>query len=80
MPGMAKDFFLMEIDLYNQDAADDKNMMASSTAIFLDERIALLKKDLLDSETEIARYQEEQDIVDFGMESELSIQEGTEYR
>ena len=80
MPGRAKDFILMEIDLYNQDAADDKNMMASSTAIFLDERIALLKKDLLDSETEIARYQEEQDIVDFGMESELSIQEGTEYR
>lgn len=80
MPGRAKDFILMEIDLYNQDVANDKNMMASSTAIFLDERIALLKKDLLDSETEIARYQEEQDIVDFGMESELSIQEGTEYR
>lgn len=35
---------------------------------------------MLDAETEIARYQEEQDIVDFGMESELSIQEGTEYR
>ena len=80
MPGRAKDFILMEIDLYNQDVANDKNMMASSTAIFLDERIALLKKDLLDAETEIARYQEEQDIVDFGMESELSIQEGTEYR
>lgn len=80
MPGRAKDFILMEIDLYNQDIANDKNMMASSTAIFLDERIALLKKDLLDAETEIARYQEEQDIVDFGMESELSIQEGTEYR
>lgn len=80
MPGRAKDFILMEIDLYNQDVANDKNMMASSTAIFLDERIALLKKDLLEAETEIARYQEEQDIVDFGMESELSIQEGTEYR
>ncbi|MBO5361649.1 MAG: polysaccharide biosynthesis tyrosine autokinase [Paludibacteraceae bacterium] len=80
MPGRAKDFILMEIDLYNQDVANDKNMMASSTAIFLDERIALLKKDLLDAETEIARYQEEQDIVDFGIESELSIQEGTEYR
>lgn len=44
MPGRAKDFILMEIDLYNQDVANDKNMMASSTAIFLDERIALLKK------------------------------------
>lgn len=80
MPQRAIDFILMEIDLYNQDAIEDKNLMATSTAMFLDERLVLLKQELLEAESNIAKYQEEQDIVDFGMESELSIQEGTEYR
>lgn len=80
MPWRAKQFILMEIDLYNQDAIDDKNLMASSTAVFLEERLKLLKQDLIIAESEIARFQEEQNIIDFGTEAELFIEESAEYR
>lgn len=80
MPGRAKKFILMEIDLYNQDAVDDKNLKASSTAVFLEERLKLLKQELVVAESEIARFQEEQNIIDFGAEAELFIEESAEYR
>lgn len=80
MPGRAKKFILMEIDLYNQDAVDDKNLRASSTAVFLEERLKLLKQELVVAESEIARFQEEQNIIDFGTEAELFIEESAEYR
>lgn len=80
MPGRAKQFILMEIDLYNQDAVDDKNLRASSTAIFLEERLKLLKQELIVAESKIARFQEEQNIIDFGTEAELFIEESAEYR
>ena len=80
MPGRAKEFISMEIDLYNQDAVDDKNLMAISTASFLEDRLRLLKQDLLVAESQIARFQEEQNIIDFGTEAELFIEESAEYR
>jgi capsular exopolysaccharide synthesis family protein len=46
----------------------------------LEDRIRLLKQDLLVAESQIARFQEEQNIIDFGTEAELFIEESAEYR
>ena len=80
MPSLAKDFIRLEIELYNQDAIEDKNMTAENTASFLQERWELLKKDLVEAEATITKYQEEHSIIDFSKEAELSLLEGTEYR
>ena len=80
MPSLAKDFIRLEIELYNQDAIEDKNMTAENTASFLQERLELLKKDLVEAEATITKYQEEHSIIDFSKEAELSLLEGTEYR
>ena len=80
MPSLAKDFIRLEIELYNQDAIEDKNMTAENTASFLQERLELLKKDLVEAEAAITKYQEEHSIIDFSKEAELSLLEGTEYR
>ena len=50
MPTLARDFITMEIELYNQDAVEDKNLMANNTAVFLKERLDLLKQDLVMAE------------------------------
>ena len=80
MPNLARDFITMEIELYNQDAVEDKNLMANNTAVFLKERLDLLKQDLVLAEVNIARFQEKHNIVDFEVEAELSIAEGMEYK
>lgn len=80
MPRLARDFINLEIELYNQDAVEDKNLMASNTATFLEERLELLKKDLMAAEVSIAKFQEEHKITDLGTEMEISIHEETGYR
>ena len=80
MPSLARDFIKLEIEYYNQDAIEDKNMMAENTASFLQGRLELLKKDLVEAEATITKYQEEHSIIDFSKEAELSLLEGTEYR
>lgn len=79
-PTLAIDFINREIELYNIDAVVDKNIMASNTASFIDERLRLIEKELSDAETEVEKYKEKYGIVDLASEAGLYLQESTEYR
>lgn len=80
MPGRAIDFINREIELYNIDAVVDKNIMASNTAAFIDERLRLIEKELSDAENEVEEYKEKYGIVDLEIEAGLYLQEGVEYK
>jgi uncharacterized protein involved in exopolysaccharide biosynthesis len=54
--------------------------MASSTAEFVDARLRLIEKELLDAEVEIERYKERHGIVDLETEAKLYLEEGAEYK
>lgn len=79
-PRLVIDFINKEIELYNQNAVVDKNIMASSTAEFVDARLRLIEKELLDAEVEIERYKERHGIVDLETEAKLYLEEGAEYK
>lgn len=79
-PRLVVDFINKEIELYNQNAVVDKNIMASSTAEFVDARLRLIEKELLDAEVEIERYKERHGIVDLETEAKLYLEEGAEYK
>lgn len=79
-PRLVIDFINKEIELYNQNAVVDKNIMASSTAEFVDARLRLIEKELLDAEVEIERYKEKHGIVDLETEAKLYLEEGAEYK
>lgn len=80
MPRRAVDFINKEIELYNMDAVVDKNIMASNTATFINERLQLIKRELATAEAEVERYKEKHGIVDLPSEAELYLTESTEYR
>lgn len=80
MPRRAVDFINKEIELYNMDAVVDKNIMASNTATFINERLQLIKSELATAEAEVERYKEKHGIVDLPSEAELYLTESTEYR
>ena len=80
MPSLAIDFINREIELYNIDAVLDKNIMASNTAAFIDERLRLIEKELFDAEMEVEEYKEKFGIVNLEREAGLYLQESTEYR
>lgn len=80
MPKRAIDFINKEIDYYNLDAVVDKNIMASNTAAFIEERLRLIEAELATAEANLEQYKENNGIVDLITEAELYLQEGSEYK
>lgn len=80
MPTRGRDFIHKSIDLYNMDAVIDKNIMASNTAAFIDERLRLIERELDIAEADVARYKESYNIVDLQSEALLALEEGAEYK
>lgn len=80
MPQRAIDFMKKEIELYNLDAVIDKNLMASNTATFIEERLRLIENELSVAEAEVEQYKEDYGIVDLASEAGLYLRESAEYR
>ena len=80
MPKRAIDFINKEIDFYNLDAVVDKNIMASNTAAFIEERLRLIEAELAVAETNLEQYKEQNGIVDLLTEAEIYLREGSEYK
>ena len=79
MPSRARDFIRKEIDYYNLDAVEDKNLMASNTAEFVDERLRLIEDELAIAEAEVERYKKKNNIISLTEEAELLVKETLEY-
>ncbi len=80
MPQRAIDFINKEIEFYNMEAVIDKNIMASNTAAFIEERLRLIEAELAVAENELENYKAKHGIVDLLTEAELYLYEGAEYK
>ena len=80
MPQRAIDFMRKEIELYNLDAVIDKNLMASNTATFIEDRLRLIEEELSVAEAEVEQYKENYGIVDLTSEAGLYLRESAEYK
>lgn len=80
MPTRGRDFIRKQIEYYNMDAVLDKNIMASNTAAFIEERLRFIEQELAVAEKDVAQYKQRYDIVDLESEAILALQEGAEYK
>ena len=80
MPIRGRDFIRKEIELYNMDAVLDKNIMASNTAAFIEERLRLIEEELAEAEQDVAKYKRRFDILDLESEAALAVQESAEFK
>jgi capsular exopolysaccharide synthesis family protein len=67
------------IELYNLDAVIDKNMIASNTAVFVDERLKLIGKELLDVEMNAESYKRDKGLTDISSEAQIFLKSASEY-
>src|SRR5690606_16114672 len=67
------------IELYNQEALEDKNQIAASTVEFIDERLKLLVSELSDVEADVERYKREHEITGATTEVQQYQQQAGEY-
>ena len=80
MPRCAIDLITRQIELYNMDAVIDKNIVATSTAAFIEERLRLIESELSLVEADVEMYKEQHGIVDLKSEAGVFLQETSVYR
>jgi len=67
------------IEVYNQDAVIDKNMIATSTAAFIQERIKLIGSELLDVEIDVENYKKKNKLTDITTDADIFLKSASEY-
>lgn len=73
------DFLNTLVALYNRDANDDKNEVASRTAEFIDTRIQIINQELGSTENQLATYKQKAGLTDLNSDAQLALQGNAEY-
>ena len=73
MPERDKALLHQIIEQYNLNAIVDKNMLATNTAAFIDERLAIITKELGEAEDAVSDYKQQNNIADLGTQAQLFL-------
>ena len=74
----AQDLLNQIIENFNKDAVDDKNLIASLTSKFVDERLELIKEELDDIELVGEKYKQDNRLTDISSEAKLFLEQMSE--
>ena len=78
-PQRGVDFINKLIEIYNRDANDYKNEVASKTAEFIDERIKIINGELGTTEKELETFKRDAGLTDLKSDAQLALSENSEY-
>jgi len=76
---LGKDFINKLIEVYNREDMKDQNLVASNTAIFIEDRLFSLTRELNEVESEVENYKQGQGLTDIKSEADMFIQQTGEY-
>lgn len=74
-----EDFINKLIELYNREANEDKNEVATKTAEFIDERIQIINSELGTTEQELEDFKRQSGLTDLHSDAQLALTENSEY-
>ena len=77
MPERDEALLLQMIAQYNLNAIVDKNMIASNTAAFIEDRLNIITKELSEAEEAVSDYKEKNNIADLSTQAQLVLREST---
>ena len=73
------DFIYRLVEVYNQDANDEKNEVAQKTAQFIEERISIINKELDSAEDALASFKQRSRLTDLTSDAQMALQETSRY-
>lgn len=79
-PRRAEDILNTLIDVYNQDAIDDKNRIAVNTANFINERLIVIEQELGGVESQIADYKSQHNLADISTQTGSFMERSNRYQ
>ncbi len=74
------DFINKLIEVYNRDANDAKNEVATKTAAFINDRIAIIDLELGATEAELESFKKNQGITDIKSDAQMALNESSVYK
>ncbi|MFC6860091.1 GumC family protein [Zunongwangia atlantica] len=80
IPGKSEDVLDQLISEYNKEAIIDKNLVATNTAEFIDERLKIINFELDSVEIDKEVFKENRELTDIRAESEIFLQNASEYK
>ena len=76
----AEDILSALLDAYKRSIIEDKNLLAQSTAAFIDDRIALISRELDEVEGNMAAFKQSNNLVDISQNAQAFLQQSTTAR
>lgn len=80
VPQRAEDIINTLIDVYNEDAVNDKNRIAVNTSNFINDRLIIIEKELGGVDSEIETYKKENRLTDIKSEAGVYLQTTSRYQ
>ena len=80
IPERAHDLINKVVELYNMDAVIDKNIMATNTANFINERLQIVEDELGEVESAVESYMKENGLTDISQELRIVLSNQTSYQ
>ena len=73
------DFIYRLVEIYNQDANDEKNEVAQKTATFIDERLSIINEELGSTEDELADFKQRSRLTNLTSDAQMALQGTSRY-
>ena len=74
------DFINKQVEIYNRNSVIDKELMANTTAMFIEERLKLITQELASAEADVEQYKKDNNLTAITAQAELYLTENAEYR
>ncbi len=78
-PNKGKDFLTTLVQVYNNDAIEDKNQEALNTQRFIEDRIIIIDRELSDAEKNVEDFKEQQGLTNIASDIERNVGMSTNY-
>lgn len=79
-PDRAMDYLTQLVESYNEDANEDKNLIAKKTEDFINERIEAIRSDLDETEGQIERYKRGNELINLPTDASQALTQSTEFQ
>ncbi|MFC4177784.1 GumC family protein [Flavobacterium gossypii] len=76
----AADFLNTLVNIYNQDAIEDKNIVAEKTSDFIATRLKLITDELTDVEKDVEGFKKQNNLTDIPTEATMFLENAAEYQ
>jgi len=73
------DFINRLVEIYNQDANNEKNEVAQKTAEFIEERIAIINRELGSTEENLANFKQRSRLTNLQSDAQMALEETSRY-